>query len=891
MKRLILPKQIFHIKRITFSFFAMFCFVLIGSSATLADEAAERFNAAKTAFDAKLFSQSQQGFQDFLTKFPTHAQEVEAKFYLAESFLNMQQYDVAEAYYNQIVAVGLNNPFARVALFRLGDIPYIRGKYDVAKPRLVTFVEKLDQDPNLQFVLYYLGDIAMRQNVPLESEHYFSQSTRMFPSGAKIIESQIGLAWAKNQLGKVTEANAIFQQLMQSSDPKVAEPATYQWGVAQFERGDLQGALTTLSNFQRSWPTSSYFMDSVRVMARCRGGLGDYNGALVLLNQLSPQTTEDILLKIRCLYGLDQTQEAQNLLAGIERTSGTAYIDEIALLKSVFLFDQNNWQGAISTLESVLVPQYNASLGQVSFAYMTLPAPLGGHKLADDIFLKACSLLAQSYAKNGDNNRADAILKEMNSTAKMLGRTDLQGIISDTQTQLTNIYASNKNRPGGGSGGQQNPQNPLAPLNTVGQWNPRNQNQLLDSLQVITSGTDLERFWIAVQEYDKQNWTKAAAQLDQVLKTQYNVFSKVFFINYQPTGRNQISGRDRISGQNQTDAQTDDKLNTATFAKACSLLALSRAKMGDLEQAAAIYTAFASMTTPNDPTQQALLKETHEQLTALIQPNPSTKPGSNVNPANPNQGGTSGDKSALTASEERRIIRECDTLYKTRRFEQVDTKLTQLMNANPSSNVWAEAALLKGKALFELGKEREFLTLLETICDNYTTTDSYPDALWLLGLYYDSCGDHRANGYFQNLIDAFPNNKNVDGALYYLALEDIESGSSKVATRYLLRIYQNYQSGKYWSHATWALAYEAFKKKDYGLSEMYLQKILQHPPDSAVLDRTLYLRGELALSQKEYETAQIAFRDVRKLCPGSSLLNLADRNAQIATKSVMELQR
>jgi TolA-binding protein len=81
----------------------------------------------------------------------------------------------------------------------------------------------------LQFVLYYLGDIAMRSNSSYaadEAEFYFGQCDRMFPDGEKNTDSKLGLAWAKNKLGKTTEADAIFAQLMNSGKPAVVEQAT-----------------------------------------------------------------------------------------------------------------------------------------------------------------------------------------------------------------------------------------------------------------------------------------------------------------------------------------------------------------------------------------------------------------------------------------------------------------------------------------------------------------------------------------------------------------------------------------------------------------------------------------------------------------------------------------
>jgi hypothetical protein len=49
-----------------------------------------------------------------------------------------------------------------------------------------------------------------------------------------------------------------------------------------------------------------------------------------------------------------------------------------------------------------------------------------------------------------------------------------------------------------------------------------------------------------------------------------------------------------------------------------------------------------------------------------------------------------------------------------------------------------------------------------------------------------------------------------------------------------------------------------------------------------ILDRALYLKGELSLRKNEFETAFIAFREISKLCPESPLCDEAAKNAHIA---------
>jgi outer membrane protein assembly factor BamD (BamD/ComL family) len=323
-------------------------------------------------------------------------------------------------------------------------------------------------------------------------------------------------------------------------------------------------------------------------------------------------------------------------------------------------------------------------------------------------------------------------------------------------------------------------------------------------------------------------------------------------------------------------------LNAATFAKACSLYVLSKAQTGDYEAATLAFSSFAPRIQSTDSTQQNLLLETQSQLTLLT--NGKTALPAGINPLIP---------SALTDAQQRKVLRECNTLFTSGRFDQVDTKLRELLAARPSEAVAAEALLLQSKAVFKLGRDPEAIALLESILDQYPTSAQAAETLWHLGFYYyETCGDSaNAVKYFQQIIEQFPNSKNIDGALYYVALDDLENGNGRIANTNLLRIDRNHQNGRYWSHALWTLAYQAYNKRNYTQAEVYVQKILNHPPDIAVLDRTLYLKGQLALKKNEFDTAFVAFREIGKLCPESPLYEESVQKAQLAAAKVGTLTR
>ena len=833
------------------------CAVMLTAATLWGDDATNTFNAAKTAFDNKQYDSARVNFENFLRQFPGHAKANEATFWLAESFMYQRQYVQAETHFNRLVAQGLADRFSRAALFRLAEIPYLQQQFQIAKPRLENFVTQLPHDANLQFVLYYLGDIAMRStatDAALEAEHYFNEVNKLFPNGEMALESLLGLAWAKNKLGRIVESNAIYNQLMSSTNPVHVEQASYHWGVALFERGDNENAIAALNNFRSRFPASPLVADSQRVIARCLMRLNRFDEGLQVLSQLTNPTPEDRLMQVRFLYGLKRTQEAKNILDQVKAVAGTAHRDEITLLESVFLFEQNDWRGTIALLQTMLAAEYNALNERMVVHYFTLPPAPGGRKLSEEAIFRACSLLTLAYAHSGDSARANALLREMQGQSALSGNQRLLRTVTDTENQLANVVPVQPGR-GNGSGGQ------FAGRNDQ-QWTPGEQNLGSRPQNVQTAGTHINQFRNAERLYQMRNYELAAQQLELLLSGVYNqnVNPPRYTIFYNITG-------------------AEGTMNEVTFARACSLLALAKAQLGDIEQANAVLMSLSSRIRLNDTVQQDLWQETAEQVAAI------GRGGATNVATGPAQGPT------LSDSERSRLMREANTAFRQQRFGDADARLTQLVSARDVPDaILAEALLLQSKAKDKLGWERDGIAILERIVDEFPTSPQAPEALWLLGFYYESGGEsYVALEYFQMLVDRFPNFKHVDGALYFLAVDDLTNGNGRRAATNLNRIYRSHRTGLFWSHATWMLAHEAYKKRDYVTAERYIQEILRHPPDVAILDRVLYLRGELALLRDDHQTAFLAFKAVGVHTPDSPLSAHAARNTRLAASKMVSI--
>ncbi len=239
--------------------------------------------------------------------------------------------------------------------------------------------------------------------------------------------------------------------------------------------------------------------------------------------------------------------------------------------------------------------------------------------------------------------------------------------------------------------------------------------------------------------------------------------------------------------------------------------------------------------------------------------------------------------SSRSSSDPKRVLQDCRTLLRNGKLEDADRKLLALLATDPLPQTGAEAALLRSEVMLKMGNESEAEVMSDLILSTYRNDDLYAEALDLRGRYYESEGKtDESLQLFRQVVRDYPKYTKSDGPLFHLAWDDLDAGEETSARTKFTKIYRNYPEGEYWSHATWGLAYLAYKSKNYSTAEQYIQQVLLHPPDAAILDRTLFLKGEIAMQRGDWSVAESAFRTLVRNCRDSALIGPAKTNAELA---------
>jgi len=471
----------------------------------------------------------------------------------------------------------------------------------------------------------------------------------------------------------------------------------------------------------------------------------------------------------------------------------------------------------------------------------------------------------------------------------------------------------------------------------------------LDKSPISQPVKDEIRLLQAVDAMVKNDRNSAILILESLLRPKYDIATRtITFAYYDPPER----GRGR-GGSSGSDTSMQGKLSEEKFLKACAILCINYAIVGRKDESNATINAMVQIAKPDDDRQAHIIDNTVDYLAkigpdAANNPNWGLAGGESIpidpshdggiyfgpiiderdlTPAGQNRGGSSGNRgnqsslglssgnsgrpqssgerygsnrpnnsgstgTSQTTQEFRRELQNCQTLISRKNWREADKRLLALLQSDPSppNAIAAEAASLRVKVLLELGNESEAEVMCDLILNTYRNTVFYADALWISGEYFERHGKlNKALDRFRILADDHPNHDYADGALFHLAWDDLENGSKPAAMRKFKTIYTKHRNGEYWSHGTWGLAYLAYEDKKFEEAEEYVQELLNHPPDQAILDRVLFLKAVLAEKFENWAIAEMAYSTLAKYCPDSSLARRASNQAAVARNKANQM--
>jgi TolA-binding protein len=184
------------------------------------EPAEDQYAVAASDYAEKRWDHAAAGFERYLTQHRSAPNQLAARFYLAESLLQLKRYADAEAHYTTVLAEDSANQFRRRALFRGAEAAYLAGHHDRARTTFREFLLHHSDDPLAAFAHYYLGQLELRERKTSAARDHLAEALRRSPEGEPRPRVELALAWALHGERQTADAAELFRRCLDRPDQR-----------------------------------------------------------------------------------------------------------------------------------------------------------------------------------------------------------------------------------------------------------------------------------------------------------------------------------------------------------------------------------------------------------------------------------------------------------------------------------------------------------------------------------------------------------------------------------------------------------------------------------------------------------------------------------------------
>lgn len=212
-------------------------------------------------------------------------------------------------------------------------------------------------------------------------------------------------------------------------------------------------------------------------------------------------------------------------------------------------------------------------------------------------------------------------------------------------------------------------------------------------------------------------------------------------------------------------------------------------------------------------------------------------------------------------------------------YAEADKALSAALNLPLQEKLAFEARLLRGKTLEKIGDLESAWEMLHAVVRDGRQSPYWSEASWCAARVAERLGrPASAIEMYERIAEAEPGDHTA-GALYSLAWLLRERGESRRAGELFLRLYQGHRESPYWVHAAVAVAQGHLASGCCGDAEAVIADVLASEGKGEILDRVLYLGGQVALAAKDWRPARERFERLLAECSDSRLVAAAEFGA------------
>lgn len=782
--------------------------------AARADEADEQYAIAAGHYAQQRWKLAAEYFDSFLSKYPDHPKVNEGLFYLGESFLQLNKSQEALPRFQQCLKQAPTGPLARASLFRAGETAFLLGNLDQGRADLERFVKKYPEDKLLAAVLPHLGNIALAQQDPVRAERLFREGLERFPAGKRQDDCRFGLADALEKQGKLDEAEKLFLGVAGRTSSSLSDEAQYRLGAVQYAMGKYADAIDSFVPFETRLAQSAR-----QSAARLGRGL-----AMFKLDRpadaaaMFEKVVTDPKLGIEARYWLGLAQKAQQ-----------------------------DWVAAAKTLRAA---------AEVDPKHPLAPAI---HFHAGDVLLHLGDTAAaggqfdEALASAGtDGKWVEQILR---GKAQLALKTKDHKTLDRQAAEFKTRYPKSKL------------QNDIDRFLARSLVQRRQFRQAADLLTPLVASASVEqgledRYLLAIAQEGLKDYAVALATLDPVLRSAQGQLK----IDAQLVRASLLVATKKFADAvAPLEAILAEPRDEEVEVKARGQLAVAYARTGRLPDAKkldeVLYRKY--------PQHELILPMTEQLAEAAFE-----------------AGNTAWAKelfdrvARLGGSAPQRIKGLSGrgwTQFKANQLAEADESFREVVEKSDDPALVAEAALVRGRISEKLDRLDTALAMYDLVVERYAQRDEAPQALFAAArLRQQLHQNQRAAEQFSQLLQRYPRFQDRDAALYQWAWALTDLGKKDESSKVFTRLRAEYPRSTYCADATFRLAQRALEAKDIARAEDLVGLLLAGKLDDALLENTLFLRGQVLAVKQRWEESAKAFQEVVDRYPNGPLCLMAD---------------
>jgi TolA-binding protein len=293
--------------------------LFVVASPSWAGLAEDQYAIAAHHYASARWAMAVEEFEQFLADYAQHEQADAVVFYLAESLVQLKQFQDAHNRYEEYLRRAPTGKYARQSEFRLGETLYLNNQNQEARPYLAKFVEQHPDDALSAYAFPYLGEVALSEGDPQAAQKAFELGLQKFPEGPLVQECRFGLARVLEDLGDA-EGAIRFYDFLGGADQRsgISDDALMQMAILLYKSRRFSEAVVALQRHRDRFPGSELSAHAAYWLGLSQTSLGQFQQAATTLLEGADRYREHELAPAM-LFAAGEAQRRLDKLAQAQR--------------------------------------------------------------------------------------------------------------------------------------------------------------------------------------------------------------------------------------------------------------------------------------------------------------------------------------------------------------------------------------------------------------------------------------------------------------------------------------------------------------------------------------------------------------------------------------------